>query len=134
MGGTSTCCTPFFALSEALILAAAAAAAAAASFLPSLEPGLRMGLRDLREGSESLVEGERERRSKRDLRGASDSVWSKRERLRGSSDMVAVVCMREESGCRRKMHVRKLESRSAELGKARAAACRDSVQTFNPRE
>lgn len=99
MGGTSTCCTPFFALSEALILAAAAAAAAAASFLPSLEPGLRMGLRDLREGSESLAEGERERRSKRDLRGASDSVWSKRERLRGSSDMVVrVVRVEEEDG------------------------------------
>lgn len=74
MGGTSTCCGPFFALSVALIFAAAAAAAAAASFLPSAEAGLRMGLRDLRMGSAFRSTGERERRSKRDLRGASGSV------------------------------------------------------------
>lgn len=74
-GGTSTCCTPFFALIEALIFAAAAAAAAAASFL-SVPPGLSMlfatGLRD-RCASESCRCGDRERRSNLDFFAASGS-------------------------------------------------------------
>ena len=91
MGGTSTCCTPFFALNDAFIFAAAAAAFSAASFLLFSEFGDWIGLLDLREGSASLPPGERDLRSKRDLRGGSESVWSKRERFRGSSAMVAGV-------------------------------------------
>lgn len=86
---------PFFAWMEALMRAAAAAAAAAASFLLSVSPpppGLSMllvtGLR-LRRMSDSLRAGERERLSKRDFRGGS--VWSKRERLRGSSSAILLV-------------------------------------------
>ena len=115
IGGTSTCCIPFLACMEALILAAAAAiqgelicrpasisldcspAAAAgsrAAFFFSSVPGLRtrslaMGLR-LRRVSELLPVGERERLSNREERLTSGSVWSKRERfavLRSSSAM-----------------------------------------------
>ena len=74
----------------ALMRAAAAAAAALGSSLSAALPvGLRdeMGLR-----VRSLPErtgGDRERRSKRD--GLLGSVWSKRERFRGSSDMVSGV-------------------------------------------
>lgn len=67
---------PFFALIEALIFAAAAAAAAAAAFFFSELPGdsaVLMGLRDLCD-SESLRPGERDLRSKRDLRAGSGSV------------------------------------------------------------
>lgn len=115
IGGTSTCCIPFLACMEALILAAAAAiegewmctranfslsyspAAAAgsgAAFFFSSVPGLRtrsltMGLLLCRV-SEVLLVGERERLSKREERLTSGSVWSKRERfavLRSSSAM-----------------------------------------------
>ena len=88
---------PFFAWICALIFAAAAAAFAAAAFalalLSSAVAGLPeaprpMGLRVRRE-SGSLLEGDRERRSKRERGGRSDSSLSKRERGRGSSDMVA---------------------------------------------
>lgn len=80
---------PFFAWSCAFILAAAAAAAAAGS---ALFAGLSVvpraiGLR-LRRLSDFLEDGERERRSKRDVRFGSGSVWSKRERFRGSSAMM----------------------------------------------
>ena len=83
IGGTSTCCGPFFDASEALILAAASAAAAAALLLSLVAAaGLRLGLVAL---SESLRAGDRERLSKRLLRGGSGSAWSKRERFLGSS-------------------------------------------------
>lgn len=94
IGGTSTCWTPFFALIWAFILAAAALAAAAASIALTLgcEPtvdGLSLASRGIglrvRRGSDSRVDGERERRSKRE-RGAG-SPRSKRERGRESSDM-----------------------------------------------
>ena len=89
---------PFFALIDALILAAAAAAAAAAALFlspPSL-PGLVMGLRDLCDSESLRPTGERDLRSKRDLRAGSGSVWSKRDRLRGSSAMLSLQMWREE--------------------------------------
>lgn len=46
------------------------------------------GLRLLRESVRRDV-GERERRSNLEARFGSGSVWSKRDRLRGSSDMMA---------------------------------------------
>ena len=75
IGGTSTCCIPFFALIEALIFAAAAAAAAAAftSLPPMLSApfdSIGTGLR-LLPASPSPLAGERERRSKRDFRAGS---------------------------------------------------------------
>ena len=117
MGGTSTCCMPFFACIEALILAAAAAVkrsvthltaeiisgdslpAAAAGSRPGVLLSSRPGLKDelLAKGlrllltSGCLPEGERERRSKREERLTSGSVWSKRDRLdvrRSSSAMI----------------------------------------------
>lgn len=83
---------PFLAWICALMRAAAAAAAAAGStFDLSAEAGLLAvalsGLR-LRLTSDSLVDGERERRSNLEARLGSGSVLSKRERLRGSSAMV----------------------------------------------
>lgn len=99
IGGTSTCWIPFFAWICALILAAAAAAAAAASvtlaFFCSALEGLSeaprpIGLRVRRE-SGSLLEGDRERRSKRERGGRSDSSLSKRERGRRSSDMLRAL-------------------------------------------
>lgn len=90
IGGTSTCCGPFFDAREALILAAASAAAAAALLLSfAAAVGLRLGLVAL---SESLRAGERERLSKRLLRGGSGSAWSKRERFLGSSAILSCVC------------------------------------------
>ena len=100
IGGTSTVCIAFFAWIEALIRAAASAARAAASALAPDSAGLEVfasGLR-LRALSAFLVGGERERRSKREARLCSGgSVWSKRERLRGSSDMVLTVQMVDET-------------------------------------
>lgn len=95
IGGTSTCWMPFFAWICALILAAAAAAAAAASvtlaffsaFAGLSEAPRPMGLR-VRRDSGSRLDGDRERRSKRERGGRSDSSRSKRERGRGSSDML----------------------------------------------
>jgi hypothetical protein len=59
----------------------------AAGLCPSLS--FVSGLRLLRD-SECLVEGDRERRSKREGLRGSGSVWSKRDRLRGaSSDIFA---------------------------------------------
>jgi hypothetical protein len=70
---------PFFALMEALILAAAAAAAAAAAlFLSPGElpgaPSFLMGLRDLCDSESLRAAGDRDLRSKRDLRAGSGSV------------------------------------------------------------
>ena len=125
IGGTSTCCIPFFACKDALIFAAAAAsrrlasvvwesctsnlpAAAAGSppgaFLFSSDLGLKAdslatGLR-LRLDSECRLDGERDRRSKREDRLTSGSVWSKRERLvvrRSSSVMVNVENVRRQN-------------------------------------
>lgn len=73
IGGTSTCWTPLRAWIWALILAAAAAAAAAGSLFSTMAglPELRgIGLR-LRRASESLLEGDRERRSNRERRGST---------------------------------------------------------------
>jgi len=85
---------PFLACICAFIFAAAAAAAAAGSiFFLSAEEGLigpadDIGLR-LRRLSDFLEEGERERRSNLEARlGSGGSVWSKRERLRGSPVML----------------------------------------------
>lgn len=68
-----------------------AAAAAAAALGSSLSAALPVGLRDemgLRVRSlEWRAGGDLERRSKRD--GRLGSVWSKRERFRGSSDMTS---------------------------------------------
>jgi len=89
---------PFFAWICALILAAAAAAAAAALFLVPAFDGLSVasrvtGLRS-RSDSDSLREGDLERRSvsKRERAGRSDSSLSKRDRGRRSSDMAARGC------------------------------------------
>ena len=76
-----------------MILAATAAAAASApSFLlPDAGDSMLLvmvGLRS-RPASESLRAGERDRRSKRDF--LTGSVWSKRERLRGSSSMAVAT-------------------------------------------
>ena len=73
--------------------AAASCAAADLSPFAGLSSTLLIGLRS--RASESFLSsatGERERRSKRDLRAGSGSVWSKRDRLRPvSSDMLAVL-------------------------------------------
>lgn len=90
IGGTSTCCGAFFWLRWALIRAAASAAAAAASLLgPDPSTLFATGLRLRVAPSLSRLGGERERRSNLLRRGGSGSAWSKRERLRGSSLMVA---------------------------------------------
>jgi hypothetical protein len=90
---------PFFAWICALILAAAAAAAAAALFFRLLaaglsEPSRATGLR-ARCDSDSLRDGDRERRSvsKRERAGRSVSSLSKRDRGRRSSDMVCSCCV-----------------------------------------
>ena len=77
---------------------AAAAGSAPVDFLGSelgvSELPLAAGLR-LRFGSLCRVEGERDRRSKREVRFGSGSVWSKRERfelLRSSSAIVRSCC------------------------------------------
>jgi hypothetical protein len=108
IGGTSICWTPFFAWICALILAAAAAAAAAApvnlplSELAGLSETPRSkGLRARRD-SGSLLGGDRERRSKRERDGRSDSSLSKRERGRCWSDMVCRCRLAmQRRGCRR---------------------------------
>jgi hypothetical protein len=71
----------------AFMRAAAAAAAALGSSLSALPVGLcdEMGLRV--RSLAGRAGGDLERRSKRD--GLLGSVWSKRERFRGSSDIVA---------------------------------------------
>lgn len=81
-----------------MILAAAAAAAAAALFLVPAFDGLSVasrvtGLRS-RSDSDSLREGDLERRSvsKRERAGRSGSSLSKRDRGRRSSDMAARGC------------------------------------------
>lgn len=73
--------------------AAASCAAADLSPFAGLSSVLLMGLRSrVSESFLSSAAGERERRSKRDLRAGSGSVWSKRDRLRVvSSDMTAVL-------------------------------------------
>ena len=130
MGGTSTCWMPFLAWICAFILAAAAAigrisqcsqnmvfwrlpAAAAGSsgvFLADSEAGLPearpTGLL-LRLESECLAGGgDRDRRSKREVRFGSGSVWSKRDRfalLRSVSSIfhscLSSVCMRVSARC-----------------------------------
>lgn len=86
--------------------AAAAAAAAAAAFGSAEGAGLfellstslvsRSFLPPTVEGLEAAAglrlrrAGERERRSKRDLRGGSGSVWSKRDRFLGSSAILTL--------------------------------------------
>ena len=71
-----------------MIFAAAAAAAAAGSFCPGLELSRGSGLL-LRVGSDLFDGGDLERRSNLDGRLGSGSRWSKRDRLRGSSDILA---------------------------------------------
>lgn len=89
---------PFFACICALILAAAAAAAAAALFFVLALDGLSVasrvtGLRS-RCDTDSLLDGDLERRSvsKRERAGRSGSSLSKRDRGRRSSDIFARGC------------------------------------------
>ena len=79
---------PFFAWIDALILAAAAAAAAAGLF-----SGLFAEAGGLRRG-----ERERDRRSNLEARCDSAGAWSKRERLRGSSDILTPLIRKNECG------------------------------------
>jgi hypothetical protein len=116
---------PFFAWICALILAAAAAAAAAALFLVPAFDGLSVasrvtGLRS-RSDSDSLREGDLERRSvsKRERAGRSGSSLSKRDRGRRSSDMVA-----RKNWCYRESDSGLVKSAGSSL---LASACRGSL-------
>lgn len=99
MGGTSTDWTPLLASIWALILAATAATAAARSTgvlgllsAEGLRADLESGLRLLRESDScSLETGDRDLRSNREFLRGSGSVWSKRDRFRGTSSGMSTI-------------------------------------------